>query len=191
MMKRPSFGYDTLLSKRHSRLVIISPSKSDAAEIHIELHQFPIDTPPQYQALSYTWCGQSPSRPVICNGKILLITENAFSAIRRLRHHSEPCKLWIDAICINQALTSEKTVQIAVMAEIYSKAHSVIIWLGEDRQLAPALRYCRILNTIDKMNFDKSKRTRRWWFDQLIFKAIPAGWSLGSQAQPLHRLSSR
>ncbi|KAH8747159.1 heterokaryon incompatibility protein-domain-containing protein, partial [Hyaloscypha sp. PMI_1271] len=93
-------------------------------EIRIELNQASkpsIDAPPQYEALSYTWGGQTPTRPVICNNGLLLITENAFSSIRRLRCHFEPRKLWIDTICINQALAMEKTTQVAMVAEIYSK----------------------------------------------------------------------
>lgn len=177
-MERLPFSHDTLLSARHTRLITIFASRHGTAEIHIELRQFSIDAPPQYEALSYTWGGQTPTRPIICNDRILLITENAFSSIRRLRRRFEPRKLWIDAICINQALTTEKATQVAMMAEIYSKAHRVIIWLGEDRQIAQVLRYCRIVNMIDKINFDESKRTRRRWFDRLMFKATPTGWFL-------------
>jgi hypothetical protein len=112
------------LRARHTRLITIFPSRLDTDEIRIELNQSSkpsIDAPPQYEALSYTWGGQTPTRPVICNNGLLLITENAFSSIRRLRCHFEPRKLWIDAICINQALAMEKTTQVAMMAEIYSK----------------------------------------------------------------------
>jgi hypothetical protein len=186
------FSHDSLLSVRHSRLITIFPSRRDTAEINIELHQFSIDEPPQYEALSYTWGGQTPTMPVICNDRILLVTENAFSAIRRLRRHSKTRKLWIDAICINQALATEKAHQVDMMAEIYRKAHRVIIWLGEDRQIARFLRYCRIISIIDKINFDEDyQRTRREWFDRVMFKATPASEFLASQAQPHFSLSAR
>ncbi len=174
-MERLPFSHDTLLSAEHTRLITIFPSRRDTDEIRTELHQASMHAPPQYDALSYTWGGQTPTRPVICNNRVLLITENAFSAIRRLRCHSEPRKLWIDAICINQALATEKTTQVAMMAEIYSKAHRVIIWLGEDKHIAQALKYCRLVHLIDNINFDESKRTRREYFDRLVFKATPAG----------------
>jgi hypothetical protein len=38
--------------------------------------------------------------------------------------------LWVDAICINQGDNTEKAGQIQYMAEIYSKASRVIVWLG-------------------------------------------------------------
>jgi hypothetical protein len=149
------------------------------------LHQFSIDEPPQYEALSYTWGGQTPTIPIICNDRTLLITENAFSAIRRLRRHFMTRKLWIDAICINQAPATEKAHQVDMMAEIYRNAHRVIIWLGEDQQIARFLRYCRIISIIDKINFDETwQRTRRGLFDRLMFKATRAGEFLASQAQP-------
>ena len=123
-MESLPFSHDTLLSARHTRLITIFPSRLDTDEIRIELNQASkpsIDAPPQYEALSYTWGGQTPTRPVICNNGLLLITENAFSSIRILRCHFEPRKLWIDTIYINQALAMEKTTQVAMMAEIYSK----------------------------------------------------------------------
>jgi hypothetical protein len=39
---------------------------------------------------------------------------------------------WIDAICINQADSDERTEQIKIMRQIYRKAHSVAVWLGDD-----------------------------------------------------------
>jgi hypothetical protein len=39
--------------------------------------------------------------------------------------------MWIDAICIDQNNEEEQGQQIQYMAEIYSKASHVIVWLGE------------------------------------------------------------
>lgn len=39
--------------------------------------------------------------------------------------------LWIDQICINQTDIDEKIQQIGIMGEIYVKAESTIVWLGE------------------------------------------------------------
>lgn len=40
-------------------------------------------------------------------------------------------RIWIDAICINQSDDAEKSVQVAMMADIYAGAKNVIVWLGE------------------------------------------------------------
>ncbi|KAK8071168.1 heterokaryon incompatibility protein-domain-containing protein [Apiospora hydei] len=40
--------------------------------------------------------------------------------------------IWVDAVCIDQEDEREKSVQVARMDDIYSTAHEVIVWLGED-----------------------------------------------------------
>ncbi|KAF2830838.1 HET-domain-containing protein, partial [Ophiobolus disseminans] len=39
-------------------------------------------------------------------------------------------RLWIDAICINQSDLLERNHQVAQMRDVYTKAESVIAWLG-------------------------------------------------------------
>jgi len=38
--------------------------------------------------------------------------------------------LWIDAICINQEDVDEKSHQVAMMGDLYSRCLTVYIWLG-------------------------------------------------------------
>ena len=49
----------------------------------------------------------------------------------QLRSYSESHLLWTDALCINQASDKEKSEQVPLMGEIYSKAIKVFAWLGE------------------------------------------------------------
>ncbi|KAI6765913.1 hypothetical protein HG530_006983 [Fusarium avenaceum] len=56
--------------------------------------------------------------------------------MKRLRRPDREVCLWIDFICINQVdkdgdENSEKSKQISLMTEIYSKADRVLVWLGE------------------------------------------------------------
>ncbi len=46
----------------------------------------------------------------------------------------EPAWLWIDAICINQADTIEKGIQVYQMDQIYINATIVTVWLGRGSQ---------------------------------------------------------
>ncbi|KAG0645851.1 Heterokaryon incompatibility protein [Hyphodiscus hymeniophilus] len=55
-------------------------------------------------------------------------------ALRRLRHHEKERVLWVDAICIDQEDDKERGHQVGLMCKIYSKAHQVLIWLGEKSQ---------------------------------------------------------
>jgi hypothetical protein len=70
---------------------------------------------------------------------ILSISQNLDLALRHLRHRSISRLMWIDALCINQADSDEKSIQVTLMGLIYSQADSVIAWLGpeeHDSQIA-------------------------------------------------------
>ncbi|SCO92442.1 uncharacterized protein FRV6_16570 [Fusarium oxysporum] len=111
---------------------------------------------PKYHALSYTWNEPiQPSAPVttfrgfyqhsralywhycrrsqetiIMNGLPFPVTRNLATALRHIRHREKSVDLWIDAICINQNDDTEKSQQVRMMPDIYSKAHRTLIWLG-------------------------------------------------------------
>jgi hypothetical protein len=87
----------------------------------------------RYITISYTWghVDVVRQRLITCNGKSVLISENLFTALRKLRHLDRPILLWADALCINQADTAERTHQVGLMGEIYSNSRETIIWLGE------------------------------------------------------------
>ncbi|KAM0426108.1 hypothetical protein ACHAPT_008739 [Fusarium lateritium] len=48
------------------------------------------------------------------------------------RPDNDTHELWIDAVCINQRDTDERTAQVALMSHIYSTAKSVVVWLGRE-----------------------------------------------------------
>ncbi|KAI1415062.1 heterokaryon incompatibility protein-domain-containing protein [Hypoxylon sp. FL1857] len=55
-------------------------------------------------------------------------------AVRRLRTRDKPLRIWIDAVCINQANLAERGQQVRMMGDIYTHAAFVHIWLGESNQ---------------------------------------------------------
>ena len=85
-----------------------------------------------YEALSYTWGDPTPKFSVQCNGKTLPVAYNLYSALQHLRDTDTRRYLWIDAICINQNDTDERSMQIQYMLDIYQEAARVVIWLGEE-----------------------------------------------------------
>jgi len=97
--------------------------------LDIELEEVPLDGNPSYEALSYTWDGQSPDQPIRCHGRTLKITRNCEIALFRLRNSSKR-RLWVDSICIDQTSASEKSVQVPLMGDIYGKSRKVLLWLG-------------------------------------------------------------
>jgi Heterokaryon incompatibility protein (HET) len=104
-----------------------------------------LETPeyqPRYEALSYTWgdadvCefAQIEVEDTQAIGEPcprLGIRPNLASALRYLRYLDNTRVLWIDALCINQEDIEERNEQVKRMTNIYTLAHRVIAWLGEE-----------------------------------------------------------
>ncbi|PNP78651.1 hypothetical protein FNYG_07997 [Fusarium nygamai] len=103
----------------------------------------------EYHALSYEWREPSNDDPSITvNGHKVQIRRNLFDALRSIRKPTEDQKLWVDAICIDQSDVDEKSEQVSMMGNTFSRAIGVIAWLGpanDDSDLA-----------MDLMSDDKS-----------------------------------
>ncbi|KAJ3541888.1 hypothetical protein NM208_g4387 [Fusarium decemcellulare] len=91
----------------------------------------------RFEALSYVWGStenpeeafvESSSQPQ--TPETLFIGQNLASALRHLRLEKTPRTLWVDAICINQSDSAERENQVLRMADVYSLASRVVIWLG-------------------------------------------------------------
>ena len=93
-----------------------------------------MEAPPPYHALSYTWGDASSRDTILIDGVLVWITKNLsdFLHAHRSALRDNIDTIWIDALCINQSDDDEKTVQLPLMREIYEKAQSTIVWLGED-----------------------------------------------------------
>ena len=117
------------------RLLHLLPFEADEDPIKCQLFDYPIrntgDRAGLYEALSYCW--GSPAKPnrILIGDCYLPITASLYAALLQLRDHSIGRVIWVDAVCINQADLQERGHQVQSMAEIYSKANRVIVWLGE------------------------------------------------------------
>jgi hypothetical protein len=105
---------------------------SSSDELGGELIEVSLDDCPSFKAVSYTWGDSTSRESFLCNEIGIQITQSSATALRYLRSASGPSLFWLDALCINQADTHEKSVQVYLMPEIYSKASQVQIWLGEE-----------------------------------------------------------
>lgn len=151
------FRHDTLNSPDLFRLIELLPGNWED-DLGCNIHTISLESSPEYAALSYSWGDDSQDDPdsptdvfssvlrafqsgeklLRCNGQILLISSNLYNALRRLREKSI-MYLWVDRVCIDQSNLLERTEQVRLMGEIYSKARLVVIWLGEeDSHTVPA-----------------------------------------------------
>jgi hypothetical protein len=101
------------------------------------LESHPTLKAPAYEAISYTWGRQQPTSWLSFNDSTRLpITphlQEGIKALRSLATHFGPQllqRLWIDAVCINQAYNNEKAGQIPLMGVVYSSSKRVMAWLG-------------------------------------------------------------
>lgn len=114
----------------------------------ISLQQVPL---PNYYAISYTWGDASDRTDIEVDGRTLSVPTNTAKAIHQMHRHildkcsehgddagsqmnpnAAGCRIWIDAICINQTDGAERAQQVSSMRKIYQNARSVFAWLGED-----------------------------------------------------------
>lgn len=96
----------------------------------VQMEAFPMDAAPEYVAMSYAWGKNATSRTFFCNNQTFAVSSHVLDALNSLGLGLRTTKVWIDAICINQADEEEKANQVAEMQRIYAQATRVAIWLG-------------------------------------------------------------
>lgn len=133
------YQYLPLPSASSIRLLRLQPG-SLPSPIHCLMSAHEIEQAPAFEALSYMWshkiehrigCDDVERNDVRCGDRYICIHENLWLALQRLRHETEERILWIDAICINQTNNSERNDQVLLMRDLFHKAKSIVIWLGE------------------------------------------------------------
>jgi hypothetical protein len=67
--------------------------------------------------------------------------------------------VWIDQICIDQKSLAERSAQVKLMGEIYTRAANVLVWLGADPSgLAPvAESFVQQISTAKASQYRPSK----------------------------------
>lgn len=124
--------YETL-GQNSIRLLTLYPSPTFDHDISCQLssHTLVGDDLIPYEALSYVWGDAADKVPATCNGHTHPITRNLDQALRWLRREDRTRTLWVDALCIDQSNLAERTAQVQIMAYIYFRSASTLIWLGE------------------------------------------------------------
>ncbi|KAH6725008.1 heterokaryon incompatibility protein-domain-containing protein, partial [Leptodontidium sp. MPI-SDFR-AT-0119] len=172
-----SYEYSLLpLEDDNIRLLHLLPDKDKDAPLQCELRNYSLQKlgpgTHLYEALSYVW--GEPNNPLpICVDKIeFSVGANLHAALSRLRDHSFVRIIWVDAICINQGNVVEQGQQVQIMAKIYSNAHRVIVWLGDEtEEIKGALEDIRL--AADEESTEHSKKETN---KQAILKLLEQQW---------------
>ena len=138
--------YTPLPSPRSIRLIEWPKDIVPTKELRCTLKVVDFDSidRPSYTALSYTWASSTQpetdvdhldsllTNTIICNDKLLRVTENAHDALSELRWRGRSTLFWVDSVSIDQSNPVERSQQVSFMGEIFAEADRVIVWLGED-----------------------------------------------------------
>lgn len=125
-LDRPSLNPDN----REIRLLEIQPGDF-AKPISSRFVVTSLNNPISYQCLSYAWGDPEVTSPIVVSSQSYPVTTNLLSALYRVRSLSERRLVWIDALCINQDDIVERSHQVSMMGNIYSKSDLCIGWLGD------------------------------------------------------------
>ncbi|KAI4869608.1 heterokaryon incompatibility protein-domain-containing protein [Hypoxylon rubiginosum] len=138
------------------RVLCFEPQESEGEILkgrieHISLLEEPAT---KYLAVSYTWGDALIRRTISIDGVEISVPVNSEIALRNLHNPTAiqyrlegsehaalasdavmedgVCRIWLDAVCINQDDLRERAQQVGLMHDVYSKAVAVLVWLGED-----------------------------------------------------------
>ena len=181
LSSRPKIMYDKMIyepldrSVDCLRLLKILPVVNRDLQIYCELETRTFTSKPSYQALSYTWGAGSASEMIYINGQPFLVRENLHNALVHLRNQNEPRHVWVDAICINQHDLLERNYQVSIMTFIYTRAHRVIVWLGDSPYALPSTSVSNRLWNRGKFDYENGLAvathpywTRMWIVQELV-----------------------
>lgn len=149
------------------RLLRFAFDHPDDEELHLCMENFMFSRCPPYKALSYTWSNPFPPdqvqntvgeryppdeeywtrsalwsvdrHQIRCNGRAVKIALNLYEALSCLAKRGTEDYLWVDRLCINQDDAAERSSQVSLMAEIYTRASTVIVWFGRSGSDAVAV----------------------------------------------------
>jgi hypothetical protein len=77
------------------------------------------------------WGDASLKAQLLVDNAILEIQASASAVLRQVRYRNKPRRLWIDAVCINQADLKERQQQVSYMRYVYTNSSRNLIYLGQ------------------------------------------------------------
>ena len=141
------FCYKPLEGSRSIRLITVKAG-APSSDLHISLPHVSLDSEPAFEALSYVWGPQYPSRLLQSDEGVFDVGPNLYNALLHLRRSTGDRLVWIDRLAIDQDNTNERSAQVAMMADIYRAAAQVVVWLGlEDENTAAAFAMIQSIST--------------------------------------------
>lgn len=141
----------------HIRLIELKQAGFNQ-DVVCELSTWPLDTSPPFLAVSYTWGVAASNVEITVNGKSMVVRQNSRYALQQAFHQSKGQQqyIWMDAICIDQENNRERSLQVALMGDLYKRASTVLACIGphaDDSEflLAKSRKTRRLLKNISSV----------------------------------------
>ncbi|KAF5268133.1 hypothetical protein FOXYS1_981 [Fusarium oxysporum] len=143
-MDQPAFKHQPLADPANQiRLLEVISLPDMPMELSLSVHEITKDS--DYYAISYTWGDSRFTKEIIINGRPMMVTENCHYALTQVRDrypslHGTSIFIWIDSICINQNDNDEKSDQVAMMGNTYTRASKVLACIGPHQDNSHMIR---------------------------------------------------
>ncbi|KAK5732457.1 hypothetical protein LTR17_010513 [Elasticomyces elasticus] len=129
-----------VLNAEERQIRLLTFRYNDRGQISGHFKVVSLNQPVKYTALSYVWGSESPDCHIWVNLRPFLVRPGLFAypqlaAAEKTIGHG----IFIDAICINQEDTVERSIQVALMGSLYEQAFEVTVWFGEESHWLPEL----------------------------------------------------
>ncbi|KAI9763964.1 MAG: hypothetical protein M1840_008998 [Geoglossum simile] len=173
-----TYSYNRLSDKESIRLLFLLPGEA-GTDLRGAIFHTSLESAGQYNAVSYVWGDTKKPHILQTPNGTIPITISLFSALQRLRLKGQPTTLWVDAICINQDDSEEKSQQVRLIPRIFRLACNVMADLGEEDSQSHLA-----METLLQIKMREAKELPEWlapvslvWGGKCIPPAEDAAWA--------------
>ena len=171
-----SYPYKPLDSAKSQIRLLEIHSANGADDVECSLITANLGENLQFTALSYVWGDESIVEPIVVDGHSIPVTVNLAAALRYAKQNwqnefppreAASFRLWVDALCINQKNTEERSSQVKLMGSLYTKAEMVLSWLGVgDEDVVLAMETLDLIARETKSITASAKELRLDWMTE-------------------------
>jgi hypothetical protein len=157
------FQYEPLCTQEGAFRLLRLHRADDSGQIRCELFNASISQwNGRYTACSYVWGKEVSPELILVNGQPAPVTRNLLDFIQAIRLNMQGLHiiLWIDAICIDQSSTPERSRQVQIMGDIFKTAARVYCLLD------PATEDSDCLCELPDHEFSSFLAYPRWSLDR-------------------------
>lgn len=126
-----AYVYRPLIASGRIRLLLLHPRHPNDP-VACTMFETTLDRAPRFEAMSYTWGSPNKEYQIVVDRKQVGVTSSAYHLLQDLSSIFLSQLVWIDSICINQDDVEEKSQQVALMADIYTRASLVTVHLNSN-----------------------------------------------------------